>query len=43
MMKLKNLLKIQLKILDGNPDILINNAGITRDNLSLRMSSKRME
>jgi len=28
------------KIFDGNPDILINNAGITRDNLSLRMSSK---
>ena len=26
------------KILSGNPDILINNAGITRDNLSLRMS-----
>ena len=25
-------------ILDGGPDILINNAGITRDNLSLRMS-----
>ena len=28
------------KVLDGSPDILINNAGITRDNLSLRMSSK---
>tara|TARA_A100000164_G_C21838241_1_gene738805 strand:+ start:493 stop:1227 length:735 start_codon:yes stop_codon:yes gene_type:complete len=26
--------------LEGNFDILINNAGITRDNLSLRMSSK---
>ena len=26
--------------LDGNPDILINNAGITRDNLSLRMSNE---
>tara|TARA_Y100000816_G_scaffold269636_1_gene232739 strand:+ start:3465 stop:4202 length:738 start_codon:yes stop_codon:yes gene_type:complete len=29
-----------LNILDGTPDILINNAGITRDNLSLRMSEK---
>jgi len=28
------------KSLEGNFDILINNAGITRDNLSLRMSSK---
>jgi len=28
------------KALDGGPDILINNAGITRDNLSLRMSTK---
>ncbi len=27
-------------ILGGGPDILINNAGITRDNLSLRMSKK---
>ena len=27
-------------IFQGSPDILINNAGITRDNLSLRMSSK---
>ena len=27
-------------LLDGNPDILINNAGITRDNLSLRMSNE---
>ena len=26
------------KTLDGGPDILINNAGITRDNISLRMS-----
>ena len=26
------------EILDGGPDVLINNAGITRDNLSLRMS-----
>ena len=26
------------EILEGGPDILINNAGITRDNLSLRMS-----
>ena len=29
-----------LNILNGAPDILINNAGITRDNLSLRMSEK---
>ena len=29
-----------VKILNGGPDILINNAGITKDNLSLRMSSK---
>ena len=29
-----------VKILDGGPDILINNAGITKDNLSLRMSYK---
>ena len=28
------------KVLDGGPDVLINNAGITRDNLSLRMSTK---
>jgi len=28
------------KVLDGGPDILINNAGITKDNLSLRMSTK---
>ncbi len=27
-------------LLGGSPDILINNAGITRDNLSLRMSNK---
>ena len=27
-------------LLEGNPDILINNAGITRDNLSLRMSNE---
>ena len=26
------------EILEGGPDILINNAGVTRDNLSLRMS-----
>ena len=26
------------KTLDGGPDVLINNAGITRDNISLRMS-----
>ena len=31
------------KILDGGPDILINNAGITRDNLSLRMSHKEWD
>jgi len=29
-----------LNILNGSPDILINNAGITRDNLSLRMSEE---
>ena len=40
MMKLKNFIEDSTKILDGNPDILINNAGITRDNLSLRMSIK---
>ena len=37
---IENFLDNSSKILDGNPDILINNAGITRDNLSLRMSSK---
>ena len=31
------------KLLDGGPDILINNAGITRDNLSLRMSQKEWQ
>ena len=31
------------KILGGGPDILINNAGITRDNLSLRMSNKEWD
>ena len=31
------------KKLDGGPDILINNAGITRDNLSLRMSNKEWD
>ena len=31
------------KMLDGGPDILINNAGITRDNLSLRMSNKEWD
>ena len=31
------------KILDGGPDILINNAGITKDNLSLRMSHKEWD
>ena len=30
-------------ILGGNPDILINNAGITKDNLSLRMSKKEWD
>ena len=38
--EIENFLDNSSKILDGNPDILINNAGITRDNLSLRMSSK---
>ncbi len=32
-----------IDILGGNPDILINNAGITRDNLSLRMSKKEWD
>ena len=27
-------------LLNGNPEILVNNAGITRDNLSLRMSNE---
>ena len=31
------------KKLDGGPDILINNAGITRDNLTLRMSNKEWD
>ena len=31
------------EILDGGPDILINNAGITKDNLSLRMSHKEWD
>ena len=38
--EIENFIEDASKILDGNPDILINNAGITRDNLSLRMSSK---
>ena len=38
--EIENFIEKSSKILDGNPDILINNAGITRDNLSLRMSSK---
>ena len=38
--EIENFIEDSSKILDGNPDILINNAGITRDNLSLRMSSK---
>ena len=29
--------------LDGCPEILINNAGITKDNLSLRMSQKEWQ
>ena len=31
------------EILDGGPDVLINNAGITRDNLSLRMSYEQWD
>ena len=38
--EIENFIENASKILDGNPDILINNAGITRDNLSLRMSIK---
>ena len=38
--EIENFIEDSSKVLDGNPDILINNAGITRDNLSLRMSSK---
>ena len=38
--EIENFIENSSKILNGNPDILINNAGITRDNLSLRMSSK---
>ena len=38
--EIENFIERSIKVLDGNPDILINNAGITRDNLSLRMSSK---
>ncbi len=36
--EIENFVESSSKILDGGPDILINNAGITRDNLSLRMS-----
>ena len=38
--EIENFVEDATKILNGNPEILINNAGITRDNLSLRMSSK---
>ena len=38
MIKLKNLLKMQLMKLGGNLDCIINNAGITQDNLAIRMS-----
>ena len=38
--EIENFIENSSKILNGSPDILINNAGITRDNLSLRMSSK---
>ena len=38
--EIENFIDNSSKVLDGGPDILINNAGITRDNLSLRMSSK---
>ena len=38
--EIENFIENASKVLDGGPDILINNAGITRDNLSLRMSSK---
>ena len=38
--EIENFIDNSSKILNGNPDILINNAGITKDNLSLRMSSK---
>ena len=37
--EIENFIENSNKILDGGPDILINNAGITRDNLSLRMSN----
>ena len=36
--EIENFVESSSMILDGGPDILINNAGITRDNLSLRMS-----
>ena len=38
--EIENFIEEATDKLGGNPDILINNAGITRDNLSLRMSSK---
>ena len=38
MKKLKNLLKMQLNELGGNLDCIVNNAGITQDNLAIRMS-----
>ena len=33
-----NLLKMQQMELGGNLDCLINNAGVTQDNLAIRMS-----
>jgi len=38
--KIEEFISDSLSILNGSPDILINNAGITRDNLSLRMTEK---
>ncbi len=38
--EIENFIEEATDILNGNPDVLVNNAGITRDNLSLRMTSK---
>ena len=38
--KIENFIEDSVNMLGGTPEILINNAGITRDNLSLRMSEK---
>ena len=36
--EIEKFVETSAKTLEGGPDILINNAGINRDNLSLRMS-----